>query len=92
MWLFKRHRAELPPPAPVPPPLCFRSYDVPADRTWESYRYLVEHVWEGTSVDEFVTDVPAERDRLVAGGLDQAYDARVTDRTAGEVTLHASPA
>lgn len=73
-------------PAVPPQPLCFRSYDLPEGRMWESYRFLVEHVWDGSTVDALVTGDETERDRLIAAGLDQAYDVRVTDRTAGEVT------
>lgn len=66
-------------------PTCWRQYDLPAGRTWESFRYLVEHIWAESPVDEFVTDCAKERDRLVAAAPPEAYDARATDRMTGEV-------
>jgi hypothetical protein len=70
---------------------CFREYDLPEGRTWESYRYLVEDIWVESAVDECVTDDPAERDRLVAAGLAEDYDMRVTDRVTGEVAYTKRP-
>lgn len=89
--IFGALRPAVAPSAPVAKPWlrdakCFRSYDLPPGRTWESFRYLVEDIWADVSVDEIVTDDEAERDRLVAAGLEELYDMRVTDRTTGEVT------
>jgi hypothetical protein len=94
MWPF-RHRSDVAqrPKAWLDGMKCFRSYDLPPGRTWESYRFLVEDIWVEAAVDECVTDDEAERDRLVAAGLEEGYDMRVTDRITGEViTRRASPA
>lgn len=86
MWPFTRRLAVE--REPWTPPPCWRSYELPAGRTWESFRYLVEDMHNDTAVDELVTDSDAERDRLVRAGLEQGYGVRVTDRTDGSVTVH----
>lgn len=70
---------------------CFRKCDLPPGRTWESYRYLVEDIWGEVAVDECVTDDEAEVSRLVAAGIAEDYDMRVTDRVTGEVTYTKRP-
>jgi hypothetical protein len=78
-------------PATPPQQLCFRSYDLPSGRTWESFRFLVEDIWVASAVDECVTDDEAEVARLVAAGIAEDYDMRVTDRTTGKVTYTKRP-
>jgi hypothetical protein len=73
-------------------PDCYRWYDLPAGRSWESFRYLIEEreaPWAGEHfIDALVTDEESERDRIVAHIVSDFHEAGVTDRVIGEI-VHA---
>lgn len=55
----------------------FYAYDIPPERTKESFRYHISFIWAGSPVEEFWTDEPTERDRLVCAADDQEYSVLV---------------
>ena len=58
----------------------FEPHDLPPGRTVDSFRFVVDFVWDGGVVDRYLTDDPQERDRLVRAAVDQQYETRVSGR------------
>lgn len=78
----------------------FSTWDLPPDRTPESFRFTVDEVYDDYGdghigiEDTYLTDHADERDRLVGNILASFNDVRVTERTADSddrVTWHRQP-
>lgn len=70
---------------------CFRWYDLPIGRTWESFRYLIEEydgeVGAKAPTDSLVTDQQAEVARIAAAMADQGYCVRITEQATGKTAM-----
>jgi hypothetical protein len=51
--------------------------DLPPGRAADSFRYHVQFLWDGAAVEDYYTDDPAERDRLVRAADEGEYDVLV---------------
>lgn len=56
----------------------FRHYELPADRSADSFTFKVEELDYTNVTDALFTDDAAEVQRVVGAMLQQGYDARVT--------------
>ncbi|WP_025158897.1 hypothetical protein [Leifsonia aquatica] len=75
MSLFRKKRVQ-----PAEPPTftrtIFRSYEIPADRTPESFAFMVELLW-GHVIDELWTDDANDVDDITEYAHEEFYDVRV---------------
>lgn len=63
--------------------MLFYEYEIPSDRTPESFSFKVEEVWAGRAVEEYWTDERAEVDRIIGLRDETQYDVRVIPRSGG---------